>query len=417
MSEAILIYQILIIITLILMSAFFSSSETALTSISEDMLQKKVEEKDQKSMKTQNLLKKKELAISAILLGNNLVNILSSALATNLFIKTFGPVGILYSTLTMTTIIFIFAEVLPKIYAIRKADKLLQLFTPYLNIVIIILYPINSLIHRSIHFLVKTKNQKKHSFNLDRIRGAILLADKEGNMSKENKLMLESILDLTDREVDEVMIHRKDIYSLNKKLSKEDLIEKLNLTNFSRLPVWEKNPENIVGVILVKDLLNMIVKSKTFDIEKVIQKPVFIPETTNLLHQLNSFKANKKHMAFVVDEYGVLQGLVTLEDILEEIVGQIEDEHDTPNLNYSTDISGKISVNGNVSIRDLNRIYGLKFPEEKASTIAGLIINYVKRIPEKGESFLVFGTILTVSSRNKTRITKIQIQKPNKLSV
>ena len=119
------------------MSAFFSSSETALTSISEDMLQKKVEEKDQKSMRIQNLLKKKELAISAILLGNNLVNILSSAMATNLFIKTFGPVGILYSTLTMTTIIFIFAEVLPKIYAIRKANKLLQLFTPYLNLIII----------------------------------------------------------------------------------------------------------------------------------------------------------------------------------------------------------------------------------------------------------------------------------------
>lgn len=412
MSDAILIYQIFIIITLILMSAFFSSSETALTSISEDMLQKKVEEKDQKSMRIQNLLKKKELAISAILLGNNLVNILSSAMATNLFIKTFGPVGILYSTLTMTTIIFIFAEVLPKIYAIRKANKLLKLFTPYLNVIIIILYPINNLIHKSIHFLVKTKNQKKHSFNLDRIRGAILLADKEGNMSKENKLMLESILDLTEREVDEVMIHRKDIFSLNKNLSKEVLIKKLHLTNFSRLPIWEKNPENIVGVILVKDLLNMIVKSKKFDIEKVIQKPVFIPETTNLLHQLNSFKENKKHMAFVVDEYGVLQGLVTLEDILEEIVGQIEDEHDIPNLNYRSDMSGKILVSGNVSIRDLNRIYSLKFPEEKASTIAGLIINYAKRIPEKGESFLVDKTILTVASRNKTRITKIQIQKP-----
>ena len=412
MSEAILIYQILIIIILILMSAFFSSSETALTSISEDMLQKKVEEKDQKSMRIQNLLKKKELAISAILLGNNLVNILSSAMATNLFIKTFGPVGVLYSTLTMTTIIFIFAEVLPKIYAIRKANKLLHLFTPYLNVIIIILYPINNLIHKSIHFLVKTKNQKKHSFNLDRIRGAILLADKEGNMSKENKLMLESILDLTDREVDEVMIHRKDIFSLNKNLSREDLLKKLHLTNFSRLPIWDKNPENIVGVILVKDLLNMIVKSKEFDIDKVIQKPVFIPETTNLLHQLNSFKENKKHMAFVVDEYGVLQGLVTLEDILEEIVGQIEDEHDIPNSNYRSDMSGKILVSGYVSIRDLNRIYSLKFPEEKASTIAGLIINHAKRIPEKGESFLVDGTILTVSSRNKTRITKIQIHNP-----
>ena len=159
MPEAELIYQIIIIVLLIILSAFFSSSETALTSISEDLLQKKVEEKDQKSIKTQKLLKKKELAISAILLGNNLVNILSSAVATSLFIRAFGAVGILYSTLTMTTIIFIFAEVLPKIYAIRKADKLLFRFTPYLNIVITILYPINNLIHKSIHYLVKTKKQ------------------------------------------------------------------------------------------------------------------------------------------------------------------------------------------------------------------------------------------------------------------
>jgi Mg2+/Co2+ transporter CorB len=413
MPEAELFYQIIIIVLLIILSAFFSSSETALTSISEDLLQKKVEEKDQKSIRTQKLLKKKELAISAILLGNNLVNILSSAVATNLFIRAFGAVGILYSTLTMTTIIFIFAEVLPKIYAIRKADKLLFLFTPYLNIVIIILYPINNLIHKSIHYLVKTKNQNNHNFNLDRIRGAILLADKEGNMSKENKLMLESILDLTDREVHEVMIHRKDISSLNKKLPKKNLLEKLNKTKFSRLPVWDKNSENIVGIILVKDLLKMIIKSKKFRIEKIMQKPVFIPETTNLLHQLNSFKDNKKHMAFVVDEYGVLQGLVTLEDILEEIVGQIEDEHDIPALNHQSDMTGKIQVNGNVSIRDLNRTYSLKFSEDQATTIAGLIINYAKRIPEKGEVFFIDEIMLTVSSRSKTRITRVHIKKPN----
>ncbi len=413
MPEAELVYQLVIIILLIVMSAFFSSSETALTSISEDLLQKKVEEKDQKSIRTQKLLKKKELAISAILLGNNLVNILSSAVATNLFIRAFGTVGILYSTLTMTTIIFVFAEVLPKIYAIRKSDKLLLLFTPCLNVVITILFPINNLIHKAIHYLVKTKNQNKHNFNLDRIRGAILLADKEGNMSKDNKLMLESILDLRDREVHEVMIHRNDIISLNKKLTKKDLLSKLNKINLSRLPIWDKNSENIVGVILVKDLLKMIIKSKQFEIEKIMQKPVFIPETTSLLHQLNAFKENKKQMAFVVDEYGVLQGLITLEDILEEIVGQIEDEHDVPSLNNKSDMTGKIQVSGNVSIRDLNRTYSLKFSEDQASTIAGLIINYAKRIPEIGEIFLIDGIMLTVSSRSKTRITRVIIQRPD----
>ncbi|MBV69664.1 MAG: hypothetical protein CMJ08_07675 [Pelagibacterales bacterium] len=410
MNEALLLYQIFIIIFLIFLSAFFSSSETAITSISEDVLQKKVEEKDHSSIKTQKLLKKKELVISGILLGNNLVNILASAVATNLFIKAFGTVGILYSTITMTTTIFIFAEVLPKIYAIRKAEKLLIFYTPYLNLVLMTLYPINNVIHKIIQYLVKSKSQNKHTFNLDRIRGAILLADKEGNMLKDDKLMLESILDLKDREVHEAMIHRKDIFSLNIDLPEKELLKKVKKTNYSRLPIWDKNSENIIGVILVKDLLKIIIESKKFSIKKILQKPLFIPETTNLLNQLNVFKEKKKHMAFVVDEYGVLQGLITLEDILEEIVGQIEDEYDVSTTSQS-DLSGNIHVRGNVSIRDLNRIYNLKFSEDTASTIAGLIINYAKRIPEIGEIFVIDNVILTISSRSKTRITKVQIQK------
>ncbi len=410
MNEALLLYQIFIIIFLIFLSAFFSSSETAITSISEDVLQKKVEEKDHSSIKTQKLLKKKELVISGILLGNNLVNILASAVATNLFIKAFGTVGILYSTITMTTTIFIFAEVLPKIYAIRKAEKLLIFYTPYLNLVLMTLYPINNVIHKIIQYLVKSKSQNKHTFNLDRIRGAILLADKEGNMLKDDKLMLESILDLKDREVHEAMIHRKDIFSLNIDLPEKELLKKVKKTNYSRLPIWDKNSENIIGVILVKDLLKIIIESKKFSIKKILQKPLFIPETTNLLNQLNVFKEKKKHMAFVVDEYGVLQGLITLEDILEEIVGQIEDEYDVSSTSQS-DLSGNIHVRGNVSIRDLNRIYNLKFSEDTASTIAGLIINYAKRIPEIGEIFVIDNVILTISSRSKTRITKVQIQK------
>ena len=229
-------------------------------------------------------------------------------------------------------------------------------------------------------------------------------------MLKDKKLMLESILDLKDREVHEVMIHRKDIFSLDVDLPEKELLEKVKRTNFSRLPIWDKNSENIIGVILVKDLLKVIIKSKKFNINKILQKPIFIPETTNLLNQLNSFKEKKNHMAFVVDEYGVLQGLITLEDILEEIVGQIEDEFDVSTASQS-DLSGNIYVRGNVSIRDLNRIYNLKFSEDMASTIAGLIINYAKRIPEIGEIFVIDNIMLTVSSRSKTRITRVQIQK------
>ena len=169
--------------------------------------------------------------------------------------------------------------------------------------------------------------------NVDRIRGAILLADKEGGMIKGNRSMLESILDLTDRDISEVMIHRKDIFSVNKDTNKKKILSLSKKTPFSRLPVWEKNSENIVGVVYVKDLLRYLLKGNIFNIDHVIQEPWFIPETTSLLGQLNAFREKQKQMAFVVDEYGMLQGLVTLEDILEEIVGQIEDEHDSPSMN------------------------------------------------------------------------------------
>ena len=409
-------FQLITILFLVLLSGFFSSSETALTSISESLLQKKVTEGDRKSYNAQQIVKKKEIAISAILLGNNLVNILSSALATNILVKIFGTIGILYSTVSMTSIIFIFAEVLPKIYAIRKPDKLLLYYTPYLKSIIWFLSPVNHFVNIAIKYLVKNKKIKSKSSDLDRIRGAILLADKEGGMIKDNKFMLESILDLNEREISEVMIHRKDIFSISNLENEEKLLEILNETPFSRIPVWEKNPENIVGVILVKDLLRMLVKTKKINLRKILQKPWFVPETTSLSGQLNAFREKQLQIAFVVDEYGVLQGLVTLEDILEEIVGQIEDEHDFPSVMYKSDNQGNIHVNGDVTIRDLNRLHNLKFPEEEASTIAGLIINVSKRIPEKGEHFFIKNYLLTVISRTNTRVTKVQISKSKIIS-
>ena len=410
MIDIYLIIQIAIIFFLVVLSAFFSSSETAVTSISEPLLQKKISENDIKAINAQKLLRKKELAISAILLGNNLVNILSSALATNLLIKFFGTIGILYSTLLMTSLIFIFAEVLPKIYAIRKPETLLLYYTPFLLFFIWILSPINNLVHNLIHFLVKKSKNKNKNINVDKIRGAILLADKEGEMIKDNRFMLESILDLTDREIQEVMIHRKDIFGINKKESKKFFLDLATNTSYSRFPVWENNSENIIGIIHVKDLLRELLECQIFSIDKVIQKPWFVPETTSLLEQLNAFREKQKQMAFVVDEYGVLQGLVTLEDILEEIVGQIEDEHDSPSISSTSDKKGNIYVEGNVSLRDLNRKYNLSFPENDASTIAGLVINIAKRIPEKGESFIINNIIVTIISRSQTRITKVYIK-------
>ena len=209
------------------------------------------------------------------------------------------------------------------------------------------------------------------------------------------------------------MIHRKDIFGVNKKESKQFYFNLAKKTPFSRVPIWENNSENIIGIFHVKDLLRSLLDRKKFNILEVLQEPWFIPETTSLLSQLNAFREKQKQIALVVDEYGVLQGLVTLEDILEEIVGQIEDEHDSPSLSSTSDKRGNIYVNGNVTLRDLNRSFNLNFSENEASTIAGLVINIAKRIPEKGESFFIKNKVITVISRNKTRVTKVHIKKKN----
>ena len=274
-----------------------------------------------------------------------------------------------------------------------------------------LLSPINLLIQKLIHFLLSFKKIKSNNIdNEDRIRGAILLAAKEGEMIKDNRFMLESILDLKDREIHEVMIHRKDIFSVNINENKDFFSKLANETPYSRFPVWENNSENIIGIMYVKDLLRSLLLKK-FDVKKVLQEPWFVPETTSLLGQLNEFREKQKQMAFVVDEYGVLLGLVTLEDILEEIVGQIEDEHDYPSSNLLYDNNGNIYVNGNVTIRDLNRKFNFKLPENSASTIAGLIINTAKRIPETGENFVIKNLIINIIARSQTRITKVLIKK------
>ncbi len=414
MTDYFLLTQIIIIILLIAFSAFFSSSETALTALSESVLQKRISEGNIEALKTKKLLLKKEMVISAILLGNNLVNILSSALATNIFIKEFGSMGILYSTVTMTILIFVFAEVLPKIYAIRKADTLAIKVSPLIEFIVWFLTPINKIVHKFVKVIINIKNKNSSKLDMDRLRGAILLAGNEGGIMKDNKTMLEGVLDLESIDISEIMVHRSDVYSIDINKNKKYIIKNIIKSSFSRIPVWKDNPDNIIGILHVKDLLKLINLNKEFNIKTIVKKPWFVPEQTSLSSQLKAFREKKKQLAIVVDEYGTLQGLVTLEDILEEIVGQINDEHDEPSKEIISDKEGNKIVKGNVSIRDLNRIFNWKLPDEEAATIAGLLINHSKRIPQKGETFIIGSFIFSIVNRVGTRLTKIKVTKVKK---
>ena len=404
---------ILVIIFLLIISAFFSGSETALTAASRPKMYQ-LEKENNLRAKIVNFLKnKKERLIGTLLLGNNLVNTLATAIATSFFISLLGDnqKGILYSTIVMTLLILIFGEVLPKTIAINKADKFALLFAPFIKFLVTILSPFTYLINfftRIILKLFKFEISTDISTSEDELRGTIdLHAKSEG--STEEKDMLQGILDLDELQVKEIMTHRKNIEVIYVNESINKNIKKILNSQFTRLPLYDKNSDKILGIINVKDVLKNINKKKKLDLKLIAKNAWFIPETTSVLDQLQEFKKKQRHLAFVVDEYGTLMGIVTLEDIIEEIVGDIEDEHDIKIKGAKKTKDGKYTIRGNVTIRDMNREFGWNLPDKNASTLAGLIFHEIKTIPEPGKIFSFYGFRFEIINVRKNHIELVRV--------
>ena len=407
-----MLIEIIAIFLLLLISAFFSSSETAITRVSDAKIHQKAEEGNKKAINTKNLLKDREKVIGALLLGNNAVNILASALTTSLFIAPFGDLGIFYATILMTILIFIFSEVLPKTYAIRKSEKLTLFTVPYISFLTKVLAPINIIVQILVSSILDlTGREKNKNDGRQNIRGAIILADDEGSVRKRDRKMLEGILDLSELDVDEIMTHRKNIESFNISEESKKIFKKYIKSNFSRIPIWEDNPDNIIGILHIKDLIRAANISKTLDVKAILQKPLFIPETTSLSKQLNEFRKSSTQIALVIDEYGVLQGLITMEDILEEIVGEIFDEFDQPSSKPNILEDGKVLVDGNMTVRDINRLMDWKIPDDEASTLSGLVIEIAQKLPKEREIIKIKDYKFKVVNRQKTRISKLLVEK------
>ena len=406
-----MIIEIIGIFFLLLLSAFFSSSETAITRISDVKIYQWGENKNRKYIKAKELMKSREKVIGILLLGNNIVNILASALATSILIGLFGDKGIIYATLIMTTLIFIFSEVLPKTYAIRESEKLILYASPIIKIFIIILSPINFLVQNLVSSILNITNQEtKNNDWKQNLRGAILLANNKGDVKKPDRIMLESILDLHEVKVSEIMTHRKNIEGINVSEHIDIIIDLALKSRFTRLPLWKDNADNIIGTLHIKDLLRARNTNTNLQINEIMQKPQFISENTSLSEQLNNFKKETIQMAFVIDEYGDLQGLISLEDILEEIVGEIFDEFDKQIAGPEILSDKSVVVDGAMTIRDLNRSMDWKLPDEEASTIAGLVIDVAQKLPSINETIKIDKFHFTVLERQRTRITKINIK-------
>ena len=409
---------ILAILVCLLLSFFFAGSETALTASSPARMLRLEKQGDRRAAIVNRLRSARERLLGALLLGNNAVNIAASSLATGLLLSWVGDVGVFYATIVMTVLIVVFAEVLPKTAAINAPDKIalgvaepiewvVRLFAP-------ILMGIEALVRRLVGLagINIGENQPILSAH-EELRGALDLLHREGGVEKQDRDMVGGILDLRELEVSDVMIHRTEMITVNAGDPTEEIVRAVLAAPVTRVPLWQQSPENIVGVLHAKDLLRAI-QAAGGDLAKVevmaiAVPPWFVPDTTPLAEQLKAFRRRKTPFALVVDEYGEVMGLVTLEDILEEIVGDIEDEHDVAVPGVSPQLDGSVNVDGGVPIRDLNRAMDWNLPDAQATTIAGLVIHEARSIPEPGQSFTFHGFRFQVLRRNRNRITALKI--------
>jgi len=403
----------LAILICLLLSAFFAASETALTASSRAGMLRLEKNGNSRAGTVNRLLRARERLLGALLLGNNAVNIAASSLATGVLLVWFGDVGVIYATVVMTTVIVVFSEILPKTVAINSPERVSLAVAESISWLVRLLGPVLMAIEALVRWIllkvgIRVGVDQPILSAHEQLRGAVDLLHHVGRVEKQDRDMLGGLLDLRELEVSDVMIHRTEMITLNADDPPADILRAALAAPVTRIPLWRNSPENIVGVLHAKDLLRAIQAAggevDKVDVMATALAPWFVPDTTPLGEQLKAFRRRKTPFALVVDEYGEVMGLVTLEDILEEIVGDIEDEHDvTPQLD------GSVNVDGGVPIRDLNRAMDWTLPDQEATTIAGLVIHEARSIPEVGQSFTFHGFRFQVLRRSRNRITALRI--------
>lgn len=410
---------IVTVFVLLLLSAFFAGSETALTASSRASMARLEKQGNKRAGIVNRLLEQRERLLGALLFGNNAVNIAASALATGVLLTWFGHAGVLYATVVMTIIVVVFSEVLPKTAAFNAPDRIALAVARPMYWFVKLFGPVLMAVEALVRWLLKqigmTVGEDQEVLSArEELRGAVDLLHSEGDVETLDRDMFGGVLDLRDLVVSDVMIHRTGMITLNADDSSEDLVNAVIASPVTRLPLWRGNPENIVGILHVKDLLRALHAvdgdAAKIDIAALMTPPWFVPDMRPVSEQLKAFRRRKTQIALVVDEYGEVEGLVTLEDILEEIVGDITDEHDVAIPGVRRQPDGSANVDGAVPIRDLNRIMDWNLPDQEATTIAGLVIHEARSIPEVGQSFTFHGFRFRVLRRERNRITALRIQ-------
>jgi Mg2+/Co2+ transporter CorB len=410
--------SLIVIVLCLWLSFFFSGSETALTAFSRARMLRMEKTGNRRAALVNRLLETRERLIGAILTGNNVVNIAASSLTTGLLLNWFGDVGVLYATMIMTVVVVVFTEVLPKTVAINAPDRVALLVVRPIAWVVRLLGPLLVGIEALVRWILRmfgfrVGTDQAFLSAQEELRGAVDLLHHEGSVEKLDRDMLSGLLDLRDLTVSDVMIHRTEMITVCADDPPEEAVDTVLAAAVTRIPLWKERPENIIGVLHAKDLLRAIQAAggdlAKIDITAIARPPWFVPDIRPLSEQLKAFRRRKTPLALVVDEYGEVMGLVTLEDILEEIVGDITDEHDVAVPGVRPQPDGSVNVDGGVPIRDLNRGMEWNLPDDEATTIAGLVIHEARSIPEAGQIFTFHGFRFRVLRRERNRITALRI--------
>ncbi len=402
----------------LLLSAFFSGAETAMSAASKARMLALESGGDVRAGIVSRLLDTRERLIGAMLVGNNVVNVGVSAFATSLFVSVVGAEGVIYATAVMSVLIIVFAEVLPKTVAITRPEQTALVFARPISIVVALFGPVLIAVEAIVRgvlrlFGMRINENQNVLTGAEELRGTVDLMHKEGSFGKLDRDMLGGILDLKDLTVEDVMVHRTKMVTIDAGDAPEKVVRDVLAAPYTRIPLWRGTPENIIGVLHGKDLLRALAAAGG-DVGKIDPSSLalpawFVPDSTSLQDQLKAFLRRKTHFAFVVDEYGEVMGLITLEDIIEEIVGDIKDEHDVQVTGVRPQADGSVNVDGAVPVRDLNRAMDWRLPDEEATTIAGLVIHEARSIPETGQTFTFHGFRFQVLRRQRNRITALKI--------
>ena len=406
---------LLIIISLILCSAFFSSSETALTAVSEARINELVNKGNKKAKLIEKILKNRDKMIGTILIGNNFVNIIASVYATSFAIQFFSNLPLMIITVILTIILVIFAEMIPKTYALKNADEIALTVSPLINIIIIFCTPLTFLTEK-LSKLITGPDYESEEAKTEELKGMIRLhAGKETRSIERGKIM-SSMIDIEDVNIEEVMTHRGVVTMIDIKSSATNVYKIVGESPYTRIPVFSGTQDNIIGILHAKELFRFLQRNKfqdtkSIDLKNILIDPYFAPETTPILDQLEIFRGRKEHFAIVVNEYGDFRGIVTLEDILEEIVGEIDDETDINVEGVKSQPDGSLIIDGSVTIRDLNRSLAWDLPDENYNTIAGLVVFETKTIPNPGQEFRLFGIKIRILQKDKNFLSKLRLWK------